>query len=195
MKNELCILDQMFVSILQKINRERIRYSRPPEVQVQCKEIGIISSSFPYLRYSTIFSCYSVNKVSKQRYFQKYFSLDLISIPSRCILQYGKSVWIAIHVVVSNMKSNWKWYFSWPLFMHKWHKAPECALVAELLENWNPLWNKRKKRRFYSYFRKKNFTIYKTNDPLKVLKISIISLKLLYLYNIQRVLKFTLTNR
>lgn len=125
-------LDVCFCSIEIK-SVEKNRYSKPLEVQVQCKEIGTKLIMFLYLRYSTIFRCYSVNKVSNQRYFYKYFSLDLISIPSRCILQYGKSIWIAIHVVVSNMKGNWKWYFSWSLFMHKWHKAPQCALVAELL--------------------------------------------------------------
>lgn len=59
--------------------------------------------------------------------------VTLISIPSRCILQYGKSIWIAIHVVVSNVQGYWNGYFSWPRFRHKWHKAPDCALVTEIL--------------------------------------------------------------
>ena len=79
-----------------------------------------------------------------------------MSIPSRRILQYGKSIWIAIHVVVSNMKGNWNWYFRWLLFMHKRHKAPECALIAKILQDRNPLWIKRKKDETLQLFLGKN---------------------------------------
>ncbi|EDL11023.1 mCG145939, partial [Mus musculus] len=115
---------------------------------------------------------YCQSQVAVRRHFASVCHA-VYPLPSRCILQYSQSIWVAVHVVVSNVKCEWDWYCGWLFFMHKWHKAPECTLIAKILKHRNPLRIKKKKKSIYNHFRE-IVTICKRNDPSKVLKTVII---------------------
>lgn len=88
-------------------------------------------------------------------------------LPSRSVLQYSKCIWVAIHIVISNVKCNWKWNFCWRFVILIWYKAPDCVFISEVLQDWNPLQNKTKKEQLgkeINFIYLNNVILFKTAD-------------------------------